>query len=215
MLVLVEGQTEEAFLGRCIAPHLSPLGIHMDVKIVETRRVPSGPNFKGGVSAWRQIARDLRLLLGDSNAVAVSTLLDYYALPSDVPGMTSRPAGHARLQAAHVEAAMDAELGDPRMRSNLVVHEFEALLYTDPDKCGAYLSNTALASAMHAAVASCGGPELVNDSPTLAPSKRIIATHPAFSKTLDGPSLAEEIGLPAIRAACPHFHAWLVWFESL
>lgn len=215
VLALVEGQTEEAFIGKCVNPHLWDLDVHVDAKIVETRRVPSGPNNKGGVSSWNQIARDLKLLLGDSNAAAVTTMLDYYALPRDVPGMSTRPAGNPETKAAHVEGAMDRAIGDTRLRSNLSLHEFEALLYSDPDRCGAYLSNVGLATAMHAAVSTCGAPELVDGDPHHAPSKRILTAHAAYSKTLDGPSLAEEIGLDAIRAECPHFDQWLTWIESL
>ncbi|MHB8245512.1 MAG: DUF4276 family protein [Acidimicrobiales bacterium] len=215
VLALVEGQTEEAFIGKCLAPHLWPFDIHIDAKIVVTRRVRSGPNNKGGVSSWNQIARDLRLLLGDSNAVAVTTLLDYYGLPGDVPGMATRPPGTPHHKAQHVQTSIDAAIGDARMRSNLLVHEFEALLYSDPSKCGDYLSNARLATAMHTAIASCGAPELVNDNPVSAPSKRILSAYPGYSKTLDGPSLAEEIGLAVIRSVCPHFDDWLCWVEAL
>jgi hypothetical protein len=34
-------------------------------------------------------------------------------------------------------------------------------------------------------------------------------------KTFHGPLLAMEIGLPAIRAACPRFDAWLTRLEHL
>lgn len=215
VLALVEGQTEEAFIGRCVNPHLWPRGVHIDAKIVETRRVRSGPNHKGGVSSWNQIARDLKLLLSDSDATAVTTVLDYYGLPNDVPGMATRPAGGSEAKAAHIEAAVDAALADGRVRSNLLLHEFEALLYADPDTCGTYLSNSGLATVMHAAVSACGAPERVNDDPNLAPSKRILSAHVGYSKTLDGPALTEEIGLAAIRAACPHFDQWLTWLEGL
>lgn len=215
VLALVEGQTEEAFIGKCVAPHLWPLDVHIDAKIVQTRRVRAGPNDKGGVSSWNQIARDLRLLLGDSNAVAVTTVLDYYGLPVDVPGMATRPLGTPHHKVRYVQTAIDAAIGDSRMHSNLLLHEFEALLYSDPKKCGDYLSDQGLVAAMRAAIASCGAPELVNDDPLTAPSKRILSVHPAYSKTLDGPSLAEEIGLAGIRSACPHFDGWLRWLEAL
>ncbi len=214
VLALVEGQTEEAFIGTSVNPHLWTHDVHVDVKIVETRRVRSGPNNKGGVSSWNQIARDLKLLLRDSNAAAVTTMLDYYGLPDDVPGISTRPAGAPEGKVAHVEHAMDAAVGDGRLRSNLLLHEFEALLYADPDHCGAYLGDAGLATAMHAAVSACGAPELVNDDPDHAPSKRILSAHAGYSKTLHGPSITEEIGLFAIRAKCPHFDQWLTWLEA-
>jgi hypothetical protein len=213
--VLVEGQTEEAFVGRVVAPHLWNFGVVLSAKVVETRRVRSGANFKGGVNSWNQVARDVRLLLGDSGVVAVTTLLDYYALPNDVPGMADRPTGAADQAVAHVQAAMDAAVSDARFRAHLQLHEFEALLFSDPGRCGAYLGNDHLRTVMEQAVAHAGGPEFVNDDPATAPSKRILGAHPGYAKTADGPSLAEEIGLDAIRDVCPHFDGWISWLESL
>ena len=52
-------------------------------------------------------------------------------------------------------------------------------------------------------------PEHINNSPQTAPSKRILALVPHYKKTVDGPLIAEDIGLDAIRAQCPHFNNWI------
>lgn len=213
--MLVEGQTEEAFVGKTLGPHLSRLGVYLVPKLIVTRRVVAGPDRKGGVSSWTQIERDLRLLLNDSSVVAVTTLLDYYGLPGDVPGMTTRPSGSQVARVEHVEAAIDAAIGAQRMRAHLMLHEFETLLFADPGACGNYLDSPMLTSVMAAAVAQCGGAELVNDNVTSAPSKRIIGAYPTYVKTLHGPALAASIGLGSIRSACPHFDAWVAWLEGL
>ncbi|WP_199769702.1 DUF4276 family protein [Aeromonas sp. ASNIH2] len=49
----------------------------------------------------------------------------------------------------------------------------------------------------------------MNNSPQTAPSKRILALVPNYKKTLHGPLIAEDIGLDAIRAQCPHFNRWI------
>jgi hypothetical protein len=213
--VLVEGQTEEAFVGRCLRPHLWAFDVDVSPKIVVTRRVQSGADQKGGVSSWGKIERDLRLLLGDTSVVAVTTLLDYYGLPSDVPGMATRPEGMPEAKAFHVESAIEDHIGDPRLRANLLIHEFEALLYSDPATCGAYLGSPRLAEHMQSAVDRYGAPELVNDNPQTAPSKRIKDAHLAYQKVLHGPALADEIGLDRIRETCPHFAGWVNWLEKL
>lgn len=214
MQVLVEGQTEEAFIGRSLRPHLLTFNVHVSPTLVVTRRVVSGSNHKGGVTSWGQIERDARLLLHDTNATAITTLIDYYGLPADVPGMPTRPPAPA-ARVLHVEAAINERLAAPRFRAHLSLHEFEALLYADPDVCGRYLEAPGVTGAMATAVSRCGAPELVNDDPATAPSKRLLAACPSYRKTLDGPALAERIGLAAIRSACPHFDGWLTWLESL
>lgn len=213
--VLVEGQTEEAFVGRVLRPHLWEFGVDLTPSVIVTKRVRTGPNYKGGMSSWDQINRDLTLLTRDSSVVAVTTLFDYYRLPMDVPGMSSRvETDDAQCQACHVMEAIDSRHGTS-VRSFLVLHEFEALLYTDPGECGDYLGSSRLTTVMTAALRECGGPEDVNNSPATAPSKRILAAYPAYQKVLHGPALVERIGLDAIRAACPHLTVWIQWLEGL
>jgi hypothetical protein len=47
-----------------------------------------------------------------------------------------------------------------------------------------------------------------------APSKRILKAYPRYLKTVDGPRVITDIGLPAIKSACPHAAAWLTQLEA-
>jgi hypothetical protein len=215
VLALVEGQTEEAFVGRLLQPHLWRFGVHITPTVLVTKRVTAGPDLKGGLSKWTKVLSDLRALLGDTAAVAVTTMLDYYGLPANVPGMGDRPSGTAVDCVLHVEAAIDAALNNQKLHSFLLLHEFEAVLYADPNACGTYVGSERLTEAMQQAVEACGTPEQVNETPQGAPSKRITAAYPMYQKTLHGPAIAEGIGLARIRSECPHFDEWLRWLESL
>ena len=66
VLILVEGQTEERFVKDVLQPHLWSREIHPEPKIVTTKVVKVGPQFKGGVSTFRKIETDILRLLGDS-----------------------------------------------------------------------------------------------------------------------------------------------------
>ncbi|MFB4194462.1 DUF4276 family protein [Streptomyces carpaticus] len=59
-----------------------------------------------------------------------------------------------------------------------------------------------------------GGPELTNDGPSTAPSKRIQKAYPAYRKVVDGPDAIELLGLSELRAVCPHLDQWLKRLES-
>jgi hypothetical protein len=121
--VLVEGQTEERFVKEVLQQHLLDLDLWI-TPIVLRNSGDGQPVRKGGVSSWSKMHRDLRHLGQDTSIVAITTLLDYYALPADVPGMSTRP-GHLkpRGQVAHVEAATQHgpacanDLGLPLIRS--------------------------------------------------------------------------------------------------
>jgi Domain of unknown function (DUF4276) len=215
VLILVEGQTEEAFVGRCLSAHLEPFGVYVRTVVLTTKQVAAGPNRKGGLSNWTKIERELRELLRDSSAVAVTTMFDYYALPRDVPGRLNPGGTTGAEKGRRVQARIDESIGNTKFRSYLSVHEFEALLYSDPDLCGQHLGSMSAAAAMTRAISSGDGPEDVNDSPDTAPSKRILTAFPAYQKIVHGVAIVERIGLPAVRSKCPHFDAWVQWLESL
>ena len=44
---------------------------------------PGGPAFKGGLSRWPKLERELRLLLHNSSTTVLTTMFDYYAFPAD------------------------------------------------------------------------------------------------------------------------------------
>ena len=128
LLILVEGSTEERFVNLVVRDHLLARSVVAVPRILLTKRVDNGPNFKGGVTNWDQIKRDLRNLLGDTNAAGITTLIDYYALPKDVPGMKSRK-GSPEARVVHVEKAIADQFNDRRLRPFLMLHEFEAMLH--------------------------------------------------------------------------------------
>lgn len=85
VLLLVEGQTEEAFVDRVLRPHLAP-SVFPRATMLRTKELPAGRPFKGGVTNFAHMKRDIGHLLNDSDAV-VSTIIDYYGLPDDFPGL--------------------------------------------------------------------------------------------------------------------------------
>ena len=60
-------------------------------------------------------------------------------------------------------------------------------------------------------------PEVIDDCPDGAPSKRIIAELPEYAnrKVTVGPLVAQEIGLDALRRRCSHFDEWIRTLEAL
>jgi Domain of unknown function (DUF4276) len=218
-LALVEGQTEEQFLNECLAPYLLERGLVLSPKIVTTKRVVGGSHIKGGIRSYGQVQRDLGLLLHDTGAAVVTTLLDYYALPTDFPGMSSmndRARATPRQRVEHVEATWAAAVGDSRFVPHLALHEFEAWVYADPARLEPWMfdDNPAVIAAITAVAAAHVTPEDIDEGPDTAPSKRLLAAFPAYQKTLQGPLVTSAVGLDRIRAVCPHFDRWLSRLEA-
>jgi hypothetical protein len=161
--------------------------------------------------------RQARLLLRDSSAVCVSTLLDFYGLNDDFPGRTD-PSGRTPAERVeHVESAMKRDIPDSRYHPFLLLHEFEALLFVDPGEIARVVQLPQSESRLRGIRSAFPNtPEDIDDSPATAPSKRIAsACGNAYKKAVHGPVIAGRIGLAAMRRECPHFDAWLRMLECL
>lgn len=215
VLILVEGQTEERFVKDVLRPKLWLKAVDIIPKIVTTKRVKKGPDFKGGITEYRKVENDLRRLLGDTAALFVTTFIDYYGLPSDFPGMQTRPTGSSRERARHIETEWEREIAHQRFRAYLMIHEFEALLFVRPEELAKAVYQTEVKDKLVSIRTSFPTPEDIDDDPQNAPSKRIIRIVPSYQKTLHGPLVTGRIGLEALRQECPHFSEWLNWLERL
>jgi Domain of unknown function (DUF4276) len=214
--ILVEGQTEETFVRDVLGPHLLTVEIYIQAILISTKRVKSGEKFKGGVTNYPQVRREVWNLLNDSSAVAVTTMLDYYGLPDDFPGQATLPVGKSCYQrVAHLEDAFHAEIGHRHFLPYLSLHEFEALLLAGPEEIERIQSGQPDAGRLAAEVASFASPEEVDDGPETHPAARIKRSLPGYQKRLHGPVIAARIGLQAIRERCRHFDDWLRRLEEL
>lgn len=156
--------------------------------------------------------KELRLLLGDSSIDVLTTIIDYYGFAVDAPGMADRPSAGPQQRVRHVENAVKAAVGDPRFLPHLTLHETEAWVFAAANELSELL--TGADGALRAEADGAGGPELVNESPDTAPSKRLLRHYPTYNKVMDGPPAIVALGMPALRASCPHLDAWLVELEK-
>ncbi|WNV82443.1 DUF4276 family protein [Umezawaea sp. Da 62-37] len=90
----------------------------------------------------------------------------------------------------------------------MLFHELEAWVFAAADQLGELLGGELAAKVRDDAVRA-GGPELVNDGPATAPSKRLASYCPRYVKTMDGPLAIDALGVESLREQCPHFDDWL------
>ena len=211
VLILVEGQTEERFVKDVLGPAFFDKELFFHPTILVTKRVKDGPNFKGGVTNFAKFRNDAQRLLNSAGDALVTTLLDYYGLPPDFPGMNSRPQHGAPVQrVAHVETAVAQNFGTPsNFMPFLALHEFEAWLFSSPTELPRALNEPQKQPQFQTIRASVTSPEEINERPQFAPSRRIVNLFPAYKKTLHGPTVSARIGLETIRTECPHFNGWV------
>ncbi len=165
------------------------------------------------------------MLLNDSSAY-VTTMLDYYGLPDNFPGMSPVGQGDCFQRAEEIERKFHEdictsyqkrrkrELLPSRFIPNLILHEFEGLIFSSPLAMQEILRQNIL-SDIEKILSSYQSPEEINDSRESSPSKRLKKIYPAYNKVFDGVLIAKEIGLPTIRKRCQHFDGWLRKLEAL
>lgn len=224
LLIHVEGLTEETFVNQVLAPHLYHFGYsNVSARLLGNARMRSR---RGGIKSWHAVRDDiLNHLRGDVGSIS-TIMVDYYALPENGnkawPNRNLTTGLAFENKASSIEEAIHAEICDSmgggfnngRFIPYIVMHEFEALLFSDPDNFAKGIGHTNLAERFHEIKNDFHSPEEINDSPQTAPSKRVVGVFPNYDKPLMGTLAVLEIGLDTIRQECKLFNDWLTLLEN-
>lgn len=217
---IVEGQTEETFVNQILRPHLAELFIWADARCVMTGH-KRGIKHRGGISSYAKAKSDIRAWMReDQNRDArFTTMFDLYGLPTDFPGYGDAvriPDPYRRVEI--LEGALRDDISDWRFIPYFQLHEFEALLLSDPQKLESqFYDRSSEIQRLGEMASRFDSPERINDGTDTAPSKRIIHEIPEYGdmKASAGPIVASKIGLPTLRLKCGHFGEWLGKLEAL
>ena len=218
----VEGQTEQEYVKRVLTLHLARFGVQVMGAVLTASGRRHGVVSRGGGRRYQAMRNDLGRLLRQEGGVDVrfTTMFDLYALYDGFPGLDEaekqRHIPHERVLT--LERAFAADVSDHRFIPHIQLYEFETILLCEPGHLTLVYDNSAAGiAALRDAVAAATSPELVNDSATTAPSKRIIGQFPQYidQKTTIGAELAECVGIDTTRRLCRHFDRWLTTLESL
>lgn len=216
IVALVEGKTEQIFIRNILGPYLAERQIYM------TPIVVSKPGQKGGDIKFSRVKNDIELHLKQRSNTFLTLFVDYYGMKSDWPGHVEAkrhptPAGKARIinhrTKDRVNSLFANQNSDKRFIPYVAMHEFEAMLFSDPRILAEQLRIPQ--SRVDPILEECNEPENIDDSPQTAPSKRLEHLSSRFKKTTTGIAVLEATGLAKTRARCPIFNKWLTDIESL
>jgi hypothetical protein len=224
LLIHVEGQTEEGFVNEVLRTHLLGVGYQsVGARIVGNARLRQR---RGGIRPWSSVRKDIINHLKQDAGCFATTMVDFYGLPregdSAWPGRAAASKAATHLKASLVEGALaedltkesGGEILPARFIPFVVLHEYEGLLFSDCTAFAHGIGRADLEPHFRQIRDAFATPEDINDSPDTCPSKRVKKLVPGYEKPLFGALAALEIGLPRIRAACPHFEWWLQTLES-
>ena len=217
--IIVEGPTEQIFVRNVLSPYLGSKNIFLSPVLI------GKSGYKGGNVSLARITKDVGNFLKQRPDTLITTMIDYYGLSGEWPGRRLNKNEQNTLTA--VQKAKRVEDGlinsiqaqhpkidvEHRFIPFFVMHEFEALLFSNPAILARKLSIPQ--KTVQEIMAECKEPEEINDSFQTAPSKRIQnLVSGKYRKTTQGSTIAQEIGLVQIRSNCPHFNHWLQILES-
>ncbi len=221
LVVIVEGETEQAFVRDQLAGHLVLHGTSAWGVLPGRRR------NRGGVKKWDSAKRDILRTLNERRYC--TTMVDYYAMPEDWPGRVDANTLPWNERADHVESKLLGEVSDlmgnsfnPRFFIPYVqLHEFEALTFANVEKLTSVvspvsdLSEDYIQTQFAGILEKAGYPEAIDDGYDTCPSRRITGVVRAYRKRIHGPIVTRRIGIDELRKKCDHFASWLKRLERI
>jgi hypothetical protein len=215
IIIIGEGQTEQAFCNDVLQPYFNPRGIYIQNPVIK--------KTMGGIANWEALKHQIETHLRQDTTAFVSTLIDYYAIypHHQYPGWV-----RAELLANKIACMENLENGmyndihanlQRRFIPYIQLHEFEGLLFSDirvfdnsfePDEFLDY-------DYLRETIDEHDNPEMINKGNLTAPSKRLDRIIRGYRKVIHGSLLAHDIGLMTIRAKCQRFNSWIMKLENV
>jgi hypothetical protein len=214
---IVEGATEESFVK-------GPLAEALSLRQVDITPIILGiPGQKGGRTSYVRVEKDILRQLKQDRRSYCTTMIDYYGLGAGFPG-TPVPVHFTNIQKVeHIEQAVKDDIcrkipdfrPDVRLVPYLSLHEYEGLLFSDPDAFAQSIGQSHIARRFHRVRDEFPTPEDINSDPETAPSKRVVEIYSAYRKVVEGTLAARAVGIRRMREECAHFRDWLQRLETL
>ncbi len=213
LIIVCEGPTESAFCLEVLAPEFRKSDIYVQAPLVK--------KSNGGIVPWPSIKRQLEMHLHEGNAY-VSLFIDFYGIrdsykfpgwieSKNIMSLTDR----WQFLCERMKADISPDLA-ARFIPYLQIHEFESLLFSDIDVFKNNFDSKEMDfSILEKTIQEFDTPEEINTRPTLAPSKRLLSSIPAYEKVVYGNCIAMDIGLDKMMNQCPLFKRWISTLLSI
>jgi len=214
LIFLVEGETEQEFINRILAPYLVSRGLNTEIR-------PIMIEISGGGHGYNNIEHlknTIRPVLNRIDQPIVTTLIDHYGINSDrkLPGFTTIITTNTEERLQQMEAILQSEIQKIKAYRFFIPyiqrHEFETLLFANP-VVGFDLEKNEIKEEV---VKLCGEFESIEDincTPEGAPSKRLGRIYKdqkkKYNKVADAVDIIELTGIETVLDKCPRFKNWV------
>jgi Domain of unknown function (DUF4276) len=207
--IFCEGQTEYTFVKRVLFSYFIELDILLNPFIL------SNGSQKGGTSTYGKVKSQVERKCKEDPTAWVTTLIDFYGLPSDFPSSKLINGLSSIERAKVIEREFQKDIAQPNFIAHIIVHEFESLLFSQPEAFRIWFDDERIINKLIKIRSEFESPEHINSGYTTAPSRRISQICNKYEKITDGLNIALDIGLETIRRECPIFNSWIESLERL
>lgn len=219
VIVIAEGQTEEAFIKQVVAPFFQPQQIYLKPLLMNT-----SATAKGGAVNFDRLKKNVRNTLRSKPNIVLTTFLDLYGLDTSFPNFeNASKIRDVYDRVNELELALHQELIEfvgcrpDKIIPYIQPYEFEGLLFSDVQKlCSIEPNWHRSESVLQLMRNEADSPEHINNSFETKPSKRLEDNlHPKYKKTTHGPRISKHIGIEIMEQECTHFGMWLNKIRAL
>lgn len=221
IIVIGEGQTEQEFCNDVLQPHFNRLDIYLENPVIK--------KTQGGIVNWEALKFQIETHLKQDKTAIVTTLIDYYGIHKyhKYPHWEDSKRLNDKYEAMSlIETGMLNDITSVlqnRFIPYIQLHEFEGLLFSDLKVFDDNFERNEFLNYEYlvATIREFSNPEMINDGPTTAPSKRLSKIIRGYysdnenMKVFYGSLIAQDIGLSNIRAKCPRFNEWIIKLENI
>ncbi|MEZ4773017.1 MAG: DUF4276 family protein [Bacteroidia bacterium] len=220
--VIVEGLSEMEFVKRVMEPYFT-------AKRIIISGIPMKKSGGGsGFSNLDHFKNNVTPLLFESDQPVITTMIDLYKFPvqsgnpheerllkhyDKVSNINEKLAGLEKV----LSAVVDKIKPYPEFLPYIQKHEFEALLFSDPDVFN--IEDPNIVSDIAAILIDNPNPEDINTTFDGHPARRletIFAKHKKkYVKGADAVDFAEIAGIEKIMEKCPRFKTWILDLVSM
>jgi len=201
LVFIVEGDTEIRLVEKLIMPYLLSQGITNTVNCV-TITTNRKQHKKGGVPSYGKFKNEVEHNLAQKDVI-VTSLIDYYKLPTDFPAYTTD--SH---QIEQIEKAVLDDIQHPAFMPYIQRHEVEALMFSARDGFEFVVDKEDQLQQLAEIMEQYPNPEDINNSPHTAPSKRLEKVF-GYDKADDAADILEMVGIESMLEKCPRFKVWI------
>jgi len=213
IIIICEGETEQEFCKNVLSKHFINLQISLERPLIK--------KTGGGIVSWENLKKQIENHLKEDSTAFVTTLIDCYGIhpKHNFPKWEeSKKRVDKSSRMDFIEEQMRLDLNENlswRFIPYIQLHEFEGLLFNDITFFHFSKSEFTNFQELQHIIESNPNPELINDSPETAPSKRLQKLIKGYNKVVYGAIIAETIGLERMRAKATRFHKWISILEKL